>query len=90
MQKSRAHNFFPWYDPPIPQKVKKVIASLLRDLRRMEGENATLKLEIRKLRTKVKLMILACVCLCCYVLITTVLAGNGRQKQGVLELKMLN
>ena len=90
MQKSRACNFFLWYDPPIPQKMKNVIASLLRDLRRVEVENATLKLEIRKLRTEVKLMILACVCLCCYVLITTVLASNGRQKQDVLELKMLN
>ena len=89
MQKSRAHNFFPWYDPPIPQKVKKVIASLLRDLRRMEGENATLKLEIRKLRTKVKLMILVCVYVCC-IIITTVLDGSGRQKHDVLELKMLN
>ena len=56
------------------KNMKNMMAATLRDLISAKRENAALKIEISKLKTKVKMLFLAYIC--CYILALVVLRGT--------------
>lgn len=88
MQTSHSCNFFLWYDPPLPEYTKNTIAKLLRELRKAEGDNRNMMIEIQKLKKRAKMLMLALVGGC--ILLIAIWVHNARGKPVELGLKMLH
>ena len=88
MQTAHCCKFFLWYDPPLPEYTKNTISKLLRELRKAEGDNKEMRIEIQRLRKKAQMLMLALIGGC--ILLMAVWVHNARRKPVALGLKMLH
>lgn len=93
-----ACKYFLWYDPPMPEMKKNMMAKLLKELReaeqenycvktelaRLEEENKMMKREIRKLKDGRKVLVLALVC--CSLVLSCIVIGSNKERQSVKDL----